>query len=138
MEKKLSNLFFKNLLIERNLIPLIINQALFNGKDYIKNEDLLDIDIAFIKEEIEIMSNKIQNFDLIVKRFANQIFLLVIAKYQSDIDQDILKIYERLCYESIATKITLITLSDDKFKNLQPNVYTFVIIHSEPKKQLYN
>ncbi|WP_296884438.1 MULTISPECIES: hypothetical protein [unclassified Thomasclavelia] len=135
MEKKLSNLFFKNLLIERNLIPLIINQALFNGKDYIKNEDLLDIDIAFIKEEIEIMSNKIQNFDLIVKRFANQIFLLVIAKYQSDIDQDILKIYERLCYESIATKITL---SDDKFKNLQPNVYTFVIIHSEPKKQLYN
>ncbi|OUP71205.1 hypothetical protein B5F09_13855 [Erysipelatoclostridium sp. An173] len=135
MEKKLSNLFFKNLLIERNLIPLIINQALFNGKDYIKNEDLLDIDIAFIKEEIEIMSNKIQNFDLIVKRFANQIFLLVIAKYQSDIDQDILKIYERFCYESIATKITL---SDDKFKNLQPNVYTFVIIHSEPKKQLYN
>lgn len=135
MEKKLSNLFFKNLLIERNLIPLIINQALFNGKDYIKNEDLLDIDIAFIKEEIEIMSNKIQNFDLIVKRFANQIFLLVIAKYQSDIDQDILKIYERLCYESIATKITL---SDDKFKNLQPNVYTFVIIHSELKKQLYN
>ncbi len=135
MEKKLSNLFFKNLLIERNLIPLIINQALFNGKDYIKNEDLLDIDIAFIKEEIEIMSNKIQNFDLIVKRFANQIFLLVIAKYQSDINQDILKIYERLCYESIATKITL---SDDKFKNLQPNVYTFVIIHSEPKKQLYN
>lgn len=135
MEKKLSNLFFKNLLIERNLIPLIINQALFNGKDYTKNEDLLDIDIAFIKEEIEIMSNKIQNFDLIVKRFANQIFLLVIAKYQSDIDQDILKIYERLCYESIATKITL---SDDKFKNLQPNVYTFVIIHSEPKKQLYN
>ena len=135
MEKKLSNLFFKNLLIERNLIPLIINQALFNGKDYIKNEDLLDIDIAFIKEEIEIMSNKIQNFDLIVKRFANQIFLLVIAKYQSDIDQDILKIYERLCYESIATKITL---SDDKFKNLQPNVYTFVIIHTEPKKQLYN
>ena len=135
MEKKLSNLFFKNLLIERNLIPLIINQALFNGKDYIKNEDLLDIDIAFIKEEIEIMSNKIQNFDLIVKRFANQIFLLVIAKYQSDIDQDILKIYARLCYESIATKITL---SDDKFKNLQPNVYTFVIIHSEPKKQLYN
>ena len=135
MEKKLSNLFFKNLLIERNLIPLIINQALFNGKDYIKNEDLLDIDIAFIKEEIEIMSNKIQNFDLIVKRLANQIFLLVIAKYQSDIDQDILKIYERLCYESIATKITL---SDDKFKNLQPNVYTFVIIHSEPKKQLYN
>lgn len=135
MEKKLSNLFFKNLLIERNLIPLIINQALFNGKDYIKNEDLLDIDIAFIKEEIEIMSNKIQNFDLIVKRFANQIFLLVIAKYQSDIDQDILKIYERLCYESIATKITL---SDDKFKNLQPNVYTFVIIHSKPKKQLYN
>ena len=97
MEKKLSNLFFKNLLIERNLIPLIINQALFNGKDYIKNEDLLDIDIAFIKEEIEIMSNKIQNFDLIVKRFANQIFLLVIAKYQSDIDQDILKIYERFC-----------------------------------------
>ena len=135
MEKKLSNLFFKNLLIERNLIPLIINQALFNGKDYIKNEDLLDIDIAFIKEEIEIMSNKIQNFDLIVKRFANQIFLLVIAKYQSDIDQDILKIYERLCYGSIATKITL---SDDKFKNLQPNVYTFVIIHSKPKKQLYN
>lgn len=135
MEKKLSNLFFKNLLIERNLIPLIINQALFNGKDYIKNEDLLDIDIAFIKEEIEIMSNKIQNFDLIVKRFANQIFLLVIAKYQSDIDLDILKIYERFCYESIATKITL---SDDKFKNLQPNVYTFVIIHSEPKKQLYN
>lgn len=135
MEKKLSNLFFKNLLIERNLIPLIINQALFNGKDYIKNEDLLDIDIAFIKEEIEIMSNKIQNFDLIVKGFANQIFLLVIAKYQSDIDQDILKIYERFCYESIATKITL---SDDKFKNLQPNVYTFVIIHSEPKKQLYN
>lgn len=135
MEKKLSNLFFKNLLIERNLISLIINQALFNGKDYIKNEDLLDIDIAFIKEEIEIMSNKIQNFDLIVKRFANQIFLLVIAKYQSDIDQDILKIYERFCYESIATKITL---SDDKFKNLQPNVYTFVIIHSEPKKQLYN
>ena len=135
MEKKLSNLFFKNLLIERNLIPLIINQALFNGKDYIKNEDLLDIDIAFIKEEIEIMSNKIQNFDLIVKRFANQIFLLVIAKYQSDIDQDILKIYERFCYESIATKITL---SDDKFKNLQPNVYTFVIIHSKPKKQLYN
>ncbi|HIX81656.1 MAG TPA: hypothetical protein H9980_06760 [Candidatus Erysipelatoclostridium merdavium] len=135
MEKKLSNLFFKNLLIERNLIPLIINQALFNGKDYIKNEDLLDIDIAFIKEEIEIMSNKIQNFDLIVKRFANQIFLLVIAKYQSDIDQDILKIYERFCYESIATKIIL---SDDKFKNLQPNVYTFVIIHSEPKKQLYN
>ena len=135
MEKKLSNLFFKNLLIERNLIPLIINQALFNGKDYIKNEDLPDIDIAFIKEEIEIMSNKIQNFDLIVKRFANQIFLLVIAKYQSDIDQDILKIYERFCYESIATKITL---SDDKFKNLQPNVYTFVIIHSEPKKQLYN
>ena len=135
MEKKLSNLFFKNLLIERNLIPLIINQALFNGKDYIKNEDLLDIDIAFIKEEIEIMSNKIQNFDLIVKRFANQIFLLVIAKYQSDIDQDILKIYERFCYESIATKITL---SDDKFKNLQPNVYTFVIIHSEPKKWLYN
>ena len=135
MEKKLSNLFFKNLLIERNLIPLIINQALFNGKDYIKNEDLLDIDIAFIKEEIEIMSNKIQNFDLIVKRFANQIFLLVIAKYQSDINQDILKIYERLCYESIATKTTL---SDDKFKNLQPNVYTFVIIHSEPKKQLYN
>ena len=135
MEKKLSNLFFKNLLIERNLIPLIINQALFNGKDYIKNEDLQDIDIAFIKEEIEIMSNKIQNFDLIVKRFANQIFLLVIAKYQSDIDQDILKIYERFCYESIATKITL---SDDKFKNLQPNVYTFVIIHSEPKKQLYN
>ena len=135
MEKKLSNLFFKNLLIERNLIPLIINQALFNGKDYIKNEDLLDIDIAFIKEEIEIMSNKIQNFDLIVKRFANQIFLLVIAKYQSDINQDILKIYERLCYESIATKITL---SDDKFKNLQPNVYTFVIIHSEPKRQLYN
>lgn len=135
MEKKLSNLFFKNLLIERNLIPLIINQALFNGKDYIKNEDLLDIDIAFIKEEIEIMSNKIHNFDLIVKRFANQIFLLVIAKYQSDIDQDILKIYERFCYESIATKITL---SDDKFKNLQPNVYTFVIIHSEPKKQLYN
>lgn len=135
MEKKLSNLFFKNLLIERNLIPLIINQALFNGKDYIKNEDLLDIDIVFIKKEIEIMSNKIQNFDLIVKRFANQIFLLVIAKYQSDIDQDILKIYERLCYESIATKITL---SDDKFKNLQPNVYTFVIIHSEPKKQLYN
>lgn len=135
MEKKLSNLFFKNLLIERNLIPLIINQALFNGKDYIKNEDLLDIDIAFIKEEIEIMSNKIQNFDLIVKRFANQIFLLVIAKYQSDIDQDILKIYERFCYESIATKTTL---SDDKFKNLQPNVYTFVIIHSEPKKQLYN
>lgn len=135
MEKKLSNLFFKNLLIERNLIPLIINQALFNGKDYIKNEDLLDIDIAFIKEEIEIMSNKIQNFDLIVKRFANQIFLLVIAKYQSDINQDILKIYERFCYESIATKITL---SDDKFKNLQPNVYTFVIIHSEPKKQLYN
>ena len=135
MEKKLSNLFFKNLLIERNLIPLIINQALFNGKDYIKNEDLLDIDIAFIKEEIEIMSNKIQNFDLIVKRFANQIFLLVIAKYQSDIDQDILKIYERFCYESIATKITL---SDDKFKNLQPNVYTFVIIHSEPKKHLYN
>ena len=98
MEKKLSNLFFKNLLIERNLIPLIINQALFNGKDYIKNEDLLDIDIAFIKEEIEIMSNKIQNFDLIVKRFANQIFLLVIAKYQSDIDLDILKIYERFCY----------------------------------------
>lgn len=135
MEKKLSNLFFKNLLIERNLISLIINQALFNGKDYIKNEDLLDIDIAFIKEEIEIMSNKIQNFDLIVKRFANQIFLLVIAKYQSDIDQDILKIYERFCYESIATKIIL---SDDKFKNLQPNVYTFVIIHSEPKKQLYN
>lgn len=135
MEKKLSNLFFKNLLIERNLIPLIINQALFNGKDYIKNEDLLDIDIAFIKEEIEIMSNKIQNFDLIVKRFANQIFLLVIAKYQSDIDQDILKIYERFCYESIATKITL---SDDKFKNLQPNVYTFVIIHGKPKKQLYN
>lgn len=135
MEKKLSNLFFKNLLIERNLIPLIINQALFNGKDYIKNEDLLDIDIAFIKEEIEIMSNKIQNFDLIVKRFANQIFLLVIAKYQSDINQDILKIYERLCYESIATKTTL---SDDKFKNLQPNVYTFVIIHSEPKKKLYN
>ena len=135
MEKKLSNLFFKNLLIERNLIPLIINQALFNGKDYIKNEDLLDIDIAFIKEEIEIISNKIQNFDLIVKRFANQIFLLVIAKYQSDIDLDILKIYERFCYESIATKITL---SDDKFKNLQPNVYTFVIIHSEPKKQLYN
>ena len=135
MEKKLSNLFFKNLLIERNLIPLIINQALFNGKDYIKNEDLLDIDITFIKEEIEIMSNKIQNFDLIVKRFANQIFLLVIAKYQSDIDQDILKIYERLCYESIATKITL---SDDKFKNLQPNVYTFVIIHGKPKKQLYN
>lgn len=135
MKKKLSNLFFKNLLIERNLIPLIINQALFNGKDYIKNEDLLDIDIAFIKEEIEIMSNKIQNFDLIVKRFANQIFLLVIAKYQSDIDQDILKIYERFCYESIATKITL---SDDKFKNLQPNVYTFVIIHSKPKKQLYN
>lgn len=135
MEKKLSNLFFKNLLIERNLIPLIINQALFNGKDYIKNEDLLDIDIAFIKEEIEIMSNKIQNFDLIVKRFANQIFLLVIAKYQSDIDQDILKIYERFCYESIATKIIL---SDDTFKNLQPNVYTFVIIHSEPKKQLYN
>lgn len=133
MEKKLSNLFFKNLLIERNLIPLIINQALFNGKDYIKNEDLLDIDIAFIKEEIEIMSNKIQNFDLIVKRFANQIFLLVIAKYQSDIDQDILKIYERLCYESIATKITL---SDDKFKNLKPNVYTFVIIHSEPKKTI--
>lgn len=135
MEKKLSNLFFKNLLIERNLIPLIINQALFNGKDYIENEDLLDIDIAFIKEEIEIMSNKIQNFNLIVKRFANQIFLLVIAKYQSDIDQDILKIYERFCYESIATKITL---SDDKFKNLKPNVYTFVIIHSEPKKQLYN
>ena len=135
MEKKLSNLFFKNLLIERNLIPLIINQALFNGKDYIKNEDLLDIDIAFIKEEIEIMSNKIQNFDLVVKRFANQIFLLVIAKYQSDIDQDILKIYERFCYESIATKIIL---SDDTFKNLQPNVYTFVIIHSEPKKQLYN
>lgn len=135
MEKKLSNLFFKNLLIERNLIPLIINQALFNGKDYIKNEDLLDIDIALIKEEIEIMSDKSQNFDLIVKRFANQIFLLVIAKYQSDIDQDILKIYERFCYESIATKITL---SDDKFKNLQPNVYTFVIIHSEPKKQLYN
>lgn len=96
---------------------------------------MLDIDIAFIKEEIEIMSNKIQNFDLIVKRFANQIFLLVIAKYQSDIDQDILKIYERFCYESIATKIIL---SDDKFKNLQPNVYTFVIIHSEPKKQLYN
>ena len=135
MEKKLSNLFFKNLLIERNLIPLIINQALFNGKDYIKNEDLLDIDIAFIKEEIEIMSNKIQNFDLIVKRFANQIFLLVIAKYQSDIDQDILKIYERFCYESIATKIIL---SDDKFKNIKTNVYTFVIIHSEPKKQLYN
>lgn len=135
MEKKLANLFFKNLLIERNLIPLIINQVLFNGKNYLKNEDLSDINITSIKEEIEIKTNKIQNFELIVKRFANQIFLLVIAKYQSDINQEILKIYEHFCYQSIATKIIL---SDSKFKNLKPNVYTFVIIQSEIKKQLYN
>lgn len=122
MDTKEVNLFIKKLILDRNLAATIINRSIYEGKQVVNNEELVDLNIPLIKKAINALFSVEQNFELIGKRFKNQIYLMFIAESIDDIDPDISLLYQQICYQTI-----LDIDANDTFK--EANLYAMQLLY---------
>lgn len=122
MDTKEVNLFIKKLILDGDLAAMIINRTIYGGKPIVNNEELVDLNIPLIKKALTALFSVEQNFELIGKRFKNQIYLMFIAESMDDIDPDISLLYEQICYQTIHD-------IDDNDTFEKPNLYALQLLY---------
>ncbi len=132
---KITNEQFIETFCTPEMILKIINSSFFKGESGLKIEELEEINLENVQYILkELPNDSIQKFNVLAKRYHNNVYLFIIAKKIDDLNHPLINIYGKYCYYFTLDKLIHQDGNLDK-EQLTPKIYTTCLIYGENENQ---